>query len=175
MLVNTTDYNETNLVFYPNMRFTCSGNITRLRFLALPDPYRRTDGDGDLYIGLHPPQDHGTDGYRNVSGLNPVGGSGTGYEISFNFGEVQFQEGHTLAVEQERVSRLRLLYQVGEEVEECQIVMNQGQGHGPCKSVYHRRPLVTVETGINPCFIVSLKCHTNLQHRSSRVCDWVYE
>ena len=151
MMMQTKDFDRIELTLYPSMTFTCSGNITKLRFLALRDEVRRMndhvlnielailDQDEDYRV---PIQD-----VNDFSNANHTEGSGTGYEANFNCGEMEFHAGYVLAVRQEHVPRLKLLYEMGEKINGCHFRGTYWQGKIMCNKS-HYRPLVTVETGI---------------------------
>ena len=153
MMMQTKDFDRIELTLYPSMTFTCSGNITKLRFLALRDKDRIGDHKGALNIELAI-LDQDKDTYYRVptqnndfSNANHTEGSGTGYEANFNCGEMEFHAGYVLAVRQQHVPRLRLLYQMEEKINGCHFIENYWEGNIACNKS-HYRPLVTVETGI---------------------------
>ena len=175
IMVQTEKFDPINLTLYPSMTFTCSGNITKLRFLAM-----RGRGDHELNIGLATrlamPADQGTYvapfNITDFSNAQHTGGSGTGYETNFSCREMEFHDGDILAVRQQP-SRLRLLYQVGEKIDACCFsTPNYWWGSITCNK-HHYRPLVTIETGIM-CTVCYQIYHTSLYTVSLQIIPSVY-
>ena len=123
MLINTTTQEEVGNVTTPAMKFNCNGYITKLIFLAIPREHATAseialdNKNGYIHMKI------------NTSKAIHIGGSGTGYELNYSPGELQFEEGNVLSV--------RLIHNIA-----------------PNNLLYQRtgvsyRPLVAIDTGNN--------------------------
>ena len=148
MLVETTEFENDDHVAFQTMNFTCSGNLTKLIFLALPRP--DAPGSGGLYFGIGMLLESNTFVIHkklDIPDMDPIGGSGTGYELNYQPGDVSLQEGHMLALFQHSSSHHIILLQKGEMIKVCRFGSEGWQHTAECTDVSHR-PLVAVETGI---------------------------
>ena len=148
MLVETTEFKDDDHVAFQTMNFTCSGYLTKLIFLAVP----RYDalGSGGLSFGIGMLLENNTFVIHeklDIPDMDPIGGSGTGYQLNYQPGNVSFQEGHMLALFQYYSSHHIILLQKGEMREVCRFGSDGWQHSVSCTNVGHR-PLVAVETGI---------------------------
>ena len=148
MLVETTKFEDNDHVAFPTMNFTCSGSLTKLIFLAVPRPEVSGSDASNFGIGmLLESNTFAMHEKLDIPDMVPIGGSGTGYELNYQPGDVSFQEGHMLALFQHPSSHHIILLQKGDMREVCRFGSVGWQNTTSCTNVSHR-PLVAVETGI---------------------------
>ena len=139
LLVNASPDDEIidKYVVFPSMQFNCSGNITKLRFLAFPDP------DKNPYVSFGLGYHHRAT-YWSGSDVNHIGGSGTGFELSYQPGEMIYHAGYIFAVNQSYTNHKLLFYDMGEKRRRCiSDIVNWQNG----VTSFGHQPLVSIETG----------------------------
>ena len=121
------------------MKFTCSGSITAVRYLAQPGNRNYTFFGLLTVPGAHPRA------YIDTNNFEKIEGSGTGFEQRYEIGyEVHYQNGYVFAMHQ----TLALLFhmQVREKVKTCNFT-DYWTGEIMCSESSYK-PVVTIETGV---------------------------
>ena len=150
MLVKTSTLAEagTRTMLFPSMNFTCNGTITKLTFLAANRissffHLGRVYSQVDNYTYLVDP--HTED--LSIDGAVPIDGSVTGYELNYESGEIPFQAGDVLGLQQSPL--YYLLHQMGERMETCDKTWSPMRKNFICTVGGDiDRPLMAVETGM---------------------------